>query len=65
MEKKCVKTFIKILRIALAFSLLGASLSFAFAFFSRASFFFSLTALSMILAFFFGFALLVLLIFWD
>jgi Mg/Co/Ni transporter MgtE len=65
MKKKRVKTFKKALRIALALSLLFAFFSFASAWIESAPFFLSLTTLSMILAFFFGFALLVLLIFWD
>jgi len=65
MDKKRVKTFIKVLRIALAFALLGAGISFTFAWIDRAPFYLSLTAFFMVLSFFFGFNLLVLLVFWD
>jgi len=65
MNKRRVSTFMKALRIALASALCGAFLSFTFAWIDRAPFFLSLTALFLLLSFFFGFVLLVLLIFWD
>jgi len=65
MKKRSVKTFMKALRIALAVALLGAFVSFAFAWIENAPFFLSLTALFLISSLFFGFNLLLLSIFWD
>jgi len=65
MEGRFLKTLIKVFRIALAAALLGAGISFILARLDRAPFFFSLAAFFMVLSFFFGFSLLVLLILCD
>jgi len=66
MDEKLVKLVRKIFRIAFAACLLGAGIFFLFAFSeSYSQFSLSLTALFVLLSVFFGFNLLVLLIFWD
>jgi len=65
MNKRRVKAFIKVLRVALAAALLSAGISFILVWLDRAPFFLSLTAFFMILSFFFSFTLLVLSISWD
>jgi len=65
MKERLVPTFMKALRIALAAALLGAGISFVLAWSDLAPFYLALTASFMVLSFFFGFGLLVLLIFWE
>jgi len=65
MEERRQKVLIKILRIALAVALFCAFVSLILARLDSAPFFLSLTAFFMMLSFFFGFNLLILLIFWD